>query len=81
MSQGLTMTPAIVGSDQHPLAAPPSWEAVDAKMLNETFNSIGETPSRKLDQFLEASSTMPTIPTTAEFARQPLLKLAVMTIQ
>mmetsp|Transcript_29811 Transcript_29811/g.72033 ORF Transcript_29811/g.72033 Transcript_29811/m.72033 type:complete len:922 (+) Transcript_29811:218-2983(+) len=74
MSQGMTMTPAIASSAQHSLAAPPSWEAVDAKMLNDTFSSFGETPSRKLDAFLEATGTGPKLPTTAELAR-PLPKL------
>jgi len=74
MSQGMTMTPAIVGSAQHSLAAPLSWEAVDAKIMNEAFNSFGETPSRRLDAFLEATGTGPKLPTTAELAR-PLSKL------
>ena len=76
MSQGMSMTPAIAGSTNKPLEAPPSWEAVDAKMLNETFNSFaasgheGETPSRKLDAFLEESGASLTLPTTEEFSRK-----------
>ena len=76
MSQKMTMTPAIGASSDHSLAAPPSWEAVDAKMLHETFNSdsfVGDTPNRKLDAFLEASSG-PIIPTTEEIKR-PLAKI------
>ena len=76
MSQKLTMTPAIAASSDHSLAAPPSWEAVDAKMLHETFDSdsfVGDTPNRKLDAFLEASSG-PIIPTTEEIKR-PLAKI------
>ena len=69
MGQGMTMTPAIAGSAQHSLTAPPSWKSFDSKMLNETFNSFSETPSRKLDAFLEATGTGPTLPTTAELAR------------
>ncbi|KAL7531656.1 hypothetical protein ACHAXR_005540, partial [Thalassiosira sp. AJA248-18] len=66
MTQGMSMTPAIVGSG--------SWEAIDSKMLHETFNSFGETPSRKLDAFLEATGTGPKMPTTEELARpQPKL--------
>jgi hypothetical protein len=65
MKEGMTMTPAIAGSVQHSLQAPPSWEA---KMLNESF-SFGETPSRKLDDFLEDSGTGPKLPTTEELSR------------
>ena len=73
MNQGMSMTPAVAGSAQHPLAAPPSWEAIDAKMMKDGF--LGETPSRKLDAFLEAGGTGPRLPTTAEFARpQPKIE-------
>jgi len=70
MSQGMSLTPAITDG-QHSLAAPLSWEAVDAKMLNDTIRSesYGETPSRKLDAFLEATGTGPKLPTTEELAR------------
>ncbi len=75
MSDQMTMTPAIIdgGSVQHSLEVPPSWEAVDSKLLSESF-SFGETPSRKLDAFLEATGTGPKLPSTEEFAR-PLPKL------
>jgi len=77
MTQGMSITPAILRSGcHHSLAAQPSWEAVDSRMLNETFrcNSFGETPSRKLDAFLEATGTGPKMPTTEELARpQPKL--------
>ncbi|KAL3808079.1 hypothetical protein ACHAXA_006841 [Cyclostephanos tholiformis] len=73
MKEGMTMTPAIAGSVQHSLQAPASWEAVDSKMLNESF-SFSDTPSRKLDDFLEATGTCPQLPTTEEFSRrQPKL--------
>ena len=66
MKEGMTMTPAMSGSVTHSLEAPQSWEAVDSKMLDETF-SFGETPSRKLDDFLEASSsTGPKLPATED---------------
>ena len=66
MKAGMTMTPAITGSAQHSLQAPPSWEVVDSKM----GFSFSETPSRKLDDFLEASGTGPKLPTTAELSRR-----------
>lgn len=69
MSQGITMTPAIVDSARHSLEAPPSWEAVDANMINEAFNPFGETPSRNLDGLLEATGNGPKMPTTEELAR------------
>lgn len=72
MTQGMSITPAIAGSGgHHSLVAPQSWGAVDAKMLHETFHcdSFGETPSRKLDAFLEATGTGPKLPTTEELAR------------
>ena len=78
MSDPMTMTPAgniIDGSSvQHSLEVPPSWEAVDSKMLSASF-SFGETPSRKLDAFLEATGTGPKLPSTEELAR-PLPKLS-----
>lgn len=79
---GMSITPAIVGSATpgNLLEAPPSWEAVDAKMLNDTFNSFaaeGETPSRRLDEFLEATEhTGPRLPPTEELARRQQTKLA-----
>jgi hypothetical protein len=78
MSDPMTMTPAgniVDGSSvQHSLEVPPSWEAVDSKMLSASF-SFGETPSRKLDAFLEATGTGPKLPSTEELAR-PLPKLS-----
>lgn len=71
MKDGITMTPAIVGSVQHSLQAPPSWEVLDSKMLNGSL-SFSETPSRKLDDFLEATGTGPQLPTTEDFSRHPL---------
>lgn len=70
MSDPMTMTPANIDgrSVNHSLEAPPSWEAVDSKMLSESF-SFGETPSRKLDDFLEATGTGPELPSTEELAR------------
>ena len=68
MKDGITMTPAIVGSVQHSLQAPPSWEVMDSKMLNGSL-SFSETPSRKLDDFLEATGTGPQLPTTEDFSR------------
>jgi hypothetical protein len=55
---GMTMTPAIVGSATHSLVAPSSWEPVDSTILAQTF-SFGETPSRKLDvdDFLVGTSS------------------------
>lgn len=78
MSDPMTMTPAQImdgsGLAQHSLEVPTSWGADDSKMmLSETF-SFGETPSRKLDAFLEATGTGPKLPSTEELAR-PLPKL------
>jgi len=79
---GMSITPAMAGEhghhhdhrgpQPHTLHADPSWD----RMLNDTFrcNSFGETPSRKLDAFLEASGTGPKLPTTEELAR-PQAKL------
>jgi len=80
---GMSITPAMAGEhghhhdhrgpQPHTLHADPSWYS----MLNDTFrcNSFGETPSRKLDAFLEASGTGPKLPTTEELAR-PQAKLS-----
>jgi len=85
---GMSITPGIVGihgssrmmmdgkngnHQPHTLqGSTPSWD----KMLNDTFrcNSFGETPSRKLDAFLEATGMGPKLPTTEELAR-PKAKL------
>ena len=65
--QSMAMTPAVIGSG-HMLSAPPSWEAHDAHMLKETLN-FGETPSRKLNDFLESTGTGPKLPSTEELNR------------
>ena len=71
-TNGMSITPAIAGSGgNRSLVVPQSWGVVDSKILHETFHcdSFGETPSRKLDAFLEATGTGPKLPTTEELAR------------
>jgi hypothetical protein len=72
---GMSITPARAGPScglrRSPGRAPPSWGADEATLLHAAFHcdSFGETPSRSLDAFLEATGTGPALPTTEELAR------------